>query len=60
MFVLKKRVKDFLIFSKINDSLVKNFALVRVCNILKSKESPRVTFERTKRVSQPEFTDQDL
>ena len=29
-------------------------------NILKSKESPRVTFERTKRVSQPEFTDQNL
>ena len=31
-----------------------------VSNILKSKESPRVTFERTKRVSQPKFTDQNL
>ena len=31
-----------------------------VSNILKSKESPRVTLERSKRVSQPEFTGQDL
>ena len=31
-----------------------------VGNILKSKESPCVTFVRTKRVSQPESTDHDL
>ena len=31
-----------------------------VSNILEAKESPLVTFEHTKRVSQPEFTDQDL
>ena len=31
-----------------------------VSNILKAKESPCVTFERKKRVSQSEFTEQDL
>ena len=31
-----------------------------VTNILKSNESARLTFEHTKRVSEPEFTHQDL
>ena len=34
--------------------------LIIVSNILKAKESPRVTFARTKRVSQAYFTDQDF
>ena len=34
--------------------------LLIVSNILKAKESPQVTFERTKRVSHPEFTDRNL
>ena len=34
--------------------------IIRVEVFLVPKESPRVTFERTKRVSQPEFTNEDL
>ena len=58
-FCPQKRSWRFLI----NNVLVKNFAfgkLIMVSNILKAKESPRVTFARTKRFSQQELTDQDL
>ena len=63
-FCLQKKSWEFTIFFYINNVLVKNFAtfsnMFKLSNIFKAKESPRVTFERRKRVSQPEFTDQDL
>ena len=59
-FSSNKRVEELTIFQKINNVLVNSCKLNIVSNILKSKESPCVTFERTKSISQPEITDQDL
>ena len=56
----KKELKNslFFFFFLIKNVLPKNFATFS--NVFKAKESPRVTFECRKRVSQPEFIDQDL
>ena len=58
--VCKKRVDDFTIFFKSAMYLLKTLPckLNTVSNILKSKESPRMTFELAKSVNHPEFTDQ--
>ena len=49
----KKELKNSLFFFLIKNVLPKNFATFS--NVFKAKESPRVTFECRKRVSQPEF-----
>ena len=54
LFVRTKGVEDFSIFFKSTMHWLKPLLL------LKSKKFPRVFFERTKRVSQPEFTDQNF
>ena len=54
LFVHTKGVEDFSIFFKSTMRVLKPLLL------LKSKKFPRVFFERTKRVSQPEFTDQNF
>ena len=59
----QKRVEDLTIFFKNQQCTCERLCsctLNIASNILKSKESPPMIFERTKRDSQPEFTNQDL
>ena len=62
--LLGKKSSGFHYFLKNNNKVfvkkLLSWKLIIVSNILKAKESPRLTFTRTKRVSQPEFSEKDL